>query len=119
MAKKTAPPKARPFTPKDVGLGLSHSEDVGHPHRWGIMGTGEICRQFVCAAREVPGATIAGVASRSAENAYEFAQTHGVAKAFDCYEDLIADPDTDIVYVGTPDVVHKAHPMLCTKRTHC
>ena len=76
------------------------------------MGTGEICRQFVCAAREVPGATIAGVASRSAENAYEFAQTHGVAKAFDRYEDLIADPDLDIVYVGTPDVVHKAHTLL-------
>ncbi|MDP7390214.1 MAG: hypothetical protein QF806_08840, partial [Pseudomonadales bacterium] len=77
MAKKTAPPKARPFTPKDVRLGLTQAEDVAHPLRWGIMGTGEICRQFVCAAREVPGATIAGVASRSAENAHEFAQTHG------------------------------------------
>lgn len=112
MANKPAPPKARLFTPKDVRLGLTQAEDVAHPLRWGIMGTGEICRQFVCAAKEVPGATIAGVASRSAENAYKFAQTHGVAKAFDRYEDLIADPDLDIVYVGTPDVVHKAHTLL-------
>ena len=79
---------------------------MGHHGHWGDLPP--IC---LCCKRST-GRYHRWVASRSAENAHEFAQTHGVAKAFDRYEDLIADPDLDIVYVGTPDVVHKAHTLL-------
>lgn len=112
MKKKVAPPPALSFTPRDVGLGLTRAEDVVFPLRWGIMGTGEISRQFVCASRECAGATIAAVASRSADNAHAFAAAHGVDKAYDTYEDMIAAPDLDIVYVGTPDTVHKEHCLM-------
>jgi len=67
VKKKVAPPPALSFTPRDVGLGLTRAEDVVFPLRWGIMGTGEISRQFVCASRECAGATMAAVASRSAD----------------------------------------------------
>jgi dihydrodiol dehydrogenase / D-xylose 1-dehydrogenase (NADP) len=112
MAKKTAPPPAQAFTPRDVSLGLTRAEDVAFPLRWGIIGTGEISRQFVSAACECPGATIAAVSSRSADNAHAFAEAHGVEKAYDTYEDMVAAPDIDVVYVGTPGDVHKEHSLI-------
>jgi dihydrodiol dehydrogenase / D-xylose 1-dehydrogenase (NADP) len=112
MAKKTAPPPAQVFPPRDVSLGLTRAEDVAFPLRWGIIGTGEISRQFVSAARECTGATIAAVSSRSAENAHAFAAEHGVEKAYDTYEDMVAAPDIDMVYVGTPGDVHKEHSLI-------
>ena len=112
MANKTAPPPAQAFPPRDVSLGLTRAEDVAFPLRWGIIGTGEISRQFVSAARECSGATIAGVSSRSADNAHAFAAEHGVEKAYDTYEDMVAAPDIDIVYVGTPGDVHKEHSLI-------
>ena len=78
--KKTAPPLGQVFSPMDVRLGLTRAEDVHFPLRWGIMGTGEIARQFVSAARECPGATMSGVSSRSADNAQAFAEAHAVKK---------------------------------------
>lgn len=109
---KTAPPPAQTFTPRDVSLGLTRVEDVAFPLRWGIMGTGEIVRQFVSAARECTGATIAAVASRSADNAHAFAAEHDVEKAYDTYEDMVTAPDIDIVYVGTPSDMHKEHSLM-------
>ena len=67
---------------------------------------------FVSAARECTGATIAGVSSRSADNAHAFAAEHSVEKAYDTYEDMVAAPDIDIVYVGTPGDVHKEHSLI-------
>ena len=112
MAKKTAPPPAQAFTPRDVSLGLTRAEDVAFPLRWGIIGTGEISRQFVSAARECTGAIIAAVSSRSAGNAHAFAEDHGVEKAYDTYEEMVTAPDIDIVYVGTPGEVHKEHSLI-------
>ena len=112
MKKKVAPPPAAAFMPIDVRLGLTRAEDVAHRLGWGIMGTGEICRQFVCASREVAGATMAGVASRSADNAQAFAAEHGLHRAYDTYADMIASPDIDVVYVGTPETVHKEHCLM-------
>lgn len=112
MNKKVAPTPAAAFIPVDVRLGLTRAEDVAHRLGWGIMGTGEICRQFVCASREVAGATMAGVASRSADNARAFAAKHGLHRAYDTYADMIASPDIDVVYVGTPDTVHKEHCLM-------
>ena len=112
MANKTAPPPAQAFPPRDVSLGLTRAEDVAFPLRWGIIGTGEISRQLVSAARECTGATIAGVSSRSAHNAHAFAAEHGVEKAYDTYEDMVAAPDIDIVYIGTPGDVHKEHSLI-------
>ncbi len=55
---------------------------------------------------------MAAVASRSEGNAHAFATAHGVDVAYDTYEDMVAAPDLDIVYVGTPDTVHKEHCLM-------
>ena len=38
-------------TPLDIRLGLTKAEDVDYPLRWGILGAGNISRQWVLAMR--------------------------------------------------------------------
>jgi predicted dehydrogenase len=112
MKKKNPPPPAPSFTPRDVSLGLTRAEDVAFPLRWGIIGAGEISRQFVRSSRECAGATMAAVASRSQDTADAFAIAHGVDKAYDGIESMLASADVNIVYVGTPDNLHKEHSLM-------
>ena len=53
------------------------------------------------------------VAARDLGRAQEFAKKYGIPKAFGCYEDMLNDPDVDLVYVATPHTFHYEHAMLC------
>ena len=101
--------------PRDILLGLTKPENVGFPLRWGIVGGGEISRQFVLASRQCSGATMAGVATRSLATAEAFAVAHDIEKAHDSIESMVASADIDIVYIGTPDELHKDHCMLAIR----
>ena len=98
--------------PRDILLGLTKPEDVRFPLRWGIIGGGEISRQFVLSSRACPGAIVSAVATRSLETAQSFANSYGVNSAYGNVEDMLASDDVDIVYVGTPDEMHKQHSLL-------
>ena len=77
--------------------------------RWGILATGRIAHDFATNLREVPGAELAAVGSRSPESAQAFAEEFGdgsEVRAHASYEDLVADPDVDVVYVATPHAFH-------------
>lgn len=54
------------------------------------------------------GANVAVVHSRSAENAASFAHEHTVPHNTDDYEQVLANPDVDIVYIATPFTTHHA-----------
>jgi predicted homoserine dehydrogenase-like protein len=62
-----------PSTPMDIRLGLTKAEDTAYPLRWGIIGTGNISKQWVQALGACKGATLAAVAARSEDRAKEFA----------------------------------------------
>ena len=75
--------------------------------RWGILATGRIARSFADNLREVPGAEIAAVGSRSQEAADAFAREYGDAvRGHASYEALVTDPEVDVVYVATPHAFH-------------
>lgn len=101
-----------PGTPRDVRLGLTKPEDVGFPLRWGIIGAGEISRQWAAVSRECKGATMAAVAARDEDKARAFATEHGVDKAYGGYEKMLASADIDVVYIGTIDRLHKKHCLM-------
>ena len=101
-----------PETPRDVRLGLTRAEDVAFPLRWGIIGAGEISRQWVLSSRHCEGATMAAVAARSEDRARAFAAQHGVEEAYGGYAEMLARADVDIVYIGTIDRLHKAHCLM-------
>ena len=94
------------------------------PVRWGILATGKIAGAFAENLALLPEAEIAAVASRRLESAREFATRHDAATAYGSYEELVADPDVDVVYVATPHALHKENvllafeagkPVLCEK----
>ena len=74
--------------------------------RVGIIGTGWIAEK---AAITLTGLTMCeayAVGSRSQEKADEFARKWDVKKAYGSYAELMADPNVDLVYVGTPHSHH-------------
>src|SRR5262245_27769302 len=74
--------------------------------RLGILGTGNIARQFADGVRRSYRCEIAAVASRKAAPAEAFAQKHGVRAAHGNYDALLADRNIDAVYVSGPNSVH-------------
>ncbi|TQJ29892.1 Gfo/Idh/MocA family protein [Microbacterium sp. SLBN-146] len=79
--------------------------------RWGILGTGGIAHKQT-ADLIGNGFTVTAVGSRSRDSAQAFAEQHGIARAHDSYDDLVADPEVDIVYVATPAHVHHENGLL-------
>ena len=76
------------------------------PLRWGILGTGNIARQFVAGVTASQRGTPAAVGSRTIDAAQAFAQTHGVARAHGSYDALLADSAVDAIYVSLPNQLH-------------
>ena len=91
--------------------------------KWGILGPGGIARAFAKDLQLLEGHEVAAVGSRTLSNAQEFAKTFG-GTAYGCYEELVADPTVDAIYVATPHPSHKENvitalnagkPVLCEK----
>jgi predicted dehydrogenase len=79
--------------------------------RWGILGPGGIARAFAGDLRTA-GLDVAAVGSRRRATAEAFAADFGIAHAHGSYEDLVTDPDVDIVYIATPHPMHAANALL-------
>ncbi|MEW2498564.1 Gfo/Idh/MocA family protein [Streptomyces nodosus] len=82
------------------------------PLRWGVLGTGWIAQRFAEDVLLLPGHTVSAVGSRVRHTAETFARQHGIERAWDSYEQLVADDEVDVVYVATPHTFHLAHATL-------
>ncbi|MBH0130637.1 Gfo/Idh/MocA family protein [Salinibacterium sp. NK8237] len=78
---------------------------------WGILGTGWIATLQTSDLLE-HGFKIAAVGSRTQESADKFAAEYGIPTAHGSYEDLVADPNVDAIYVATPHPFHEEHALL-------
>jgi predicted dehydrogenase len=76
--------------------------------RWGIVGPGRIASLLIKDFPYVDGAEALAVASRAAERAETFAAEHGLARAYGSYQEIMSDPDVDVLYVATPHPQHHA-----------
>jgi predicted dehydrogenase len=85
---------------------------VHSPVRWGILGTGGIAKTFATDLRLTDSGVAAAVGSRSLESADRFADEFGIASRHGGYEELVADPDIDVIYVATPHSMHYDHAIL-------
>lgn len=74
--------------------------------RWGIIGLGSIAKTFAEALEHTPAGTLVAVASRSLEKAREFGSRWPQATPYGSYDDLLADPAVDAVYIATPHPQH-------------
>lgn len=85
-------------------------------YNWAVLGCGKIAAKFAADLALLPKARLYAAASRSLENARDFAKKAGFERAYGSYEDLAADPAVDVVYVATPHAFHKEHSVLCLRK---
>lgn len=83
------------------------------PLRWGILGPGVIAADFTAALLKHTQQRVVAVASRSEDRAQVFARRFGTSRAYGSYEQLLADPEIDAIYIATPMSEHYAQTMLC------
>ena len=86
---------------------------MGDAIRWGILGPGNIAKQFARGLAVLPDAELVAVGSRSAEHAEAFGDEFDVPRRHASYADLAGDPDVDAIYVATPHPFHKETTLLC------
>jgi predicted dehydrogenase len=78
---------------------------------WGVLGAGGIAKTFVADCKAA-GINMAAVASRSLDKAKQFAADADIDVAYGSYEELVEDPNIDIVYVATLHPTHAEHAIL-------
>lgn len=81
--------------------------------RWGILGCGKISRKFAADLALVEGAKLMAVGARQLSTAQEFAREFPASHVHGSYEELVTDPDVDVIYVATPHALHREHTLLC------
>jgi xylose dehydrogenase (NAD/NADP) len=74
--------------------------------RWGILSTARINTKLLAGARSADNATVVAVASRDRGRAERYAAEHGIARAHGSYEELLADPEIEAVYIPLPNAMH-------------
>ncbi|MBV8134531.1 MAG: Gfo/Idh/MocA family oxidoreductase [Deltaproteobacteria bacterium] len=78
-----------------------------HPVRFGTLGAAQITpNALIKPALEVRDAEIVAVAARNRKRAEEFAATHRIGRVHDTYQQVIDDPEVDVIYNPLPNSHH-------------
>jgi D-xylose 1-dehydrogenase (NADP+, D-xylono-1,5-lactone-forming) len=73
---------------------------------WGFLSTANINDKLLAGAAESDRADVIAVASRDAARAEAYARERGIERAYGSYEELLADPDVEAVYISLPNSLH-------------
>ncbi|HEY3926702.1 MAG TPA: Gfo/Idh/MocA family oxidoreductase [Acidothermaceae bacterium] len=76
------------------------------PVRWGILSTADINAKVLRGAALSPDVSVVAVGSRDGDRSREFASQWGIARAYGSYDEVLADPDVDAVYIPLPNSMH-------------
>lgn len=74
--------------------------------RWGILSTAEINDVVIPPIQQSGRSELVAVASRSGERARAYAAERNIPGSFGSYDELLADPGIDAVYISVPNVLH-------------
>ncbi|MDP5201056.1 Gfo/Idh/MocA family protein [Flavobacterium sp. DG2-3] len=80
--------------------------------KWGIVGLGNIARQFASDLLLIENAELTAVASRDFSKAEQFGGKFNALRMYNSYDLLFEDPEVEIVYIATP---HNSHAELSIK----
>lgn len=77
---------------------------------WGIIGTGNIASKFAKTINQMQaeGERVIAVASRIQAKADNFSKEYSIKRAYGSYSELFRDNEVEIVYIATPNNLHKA-----------
>ncbi|HWE13140.1 MAG TPA: Gfo/Idh/MocA family oxidoreductase [Solirubrobacteraceae bacterium] len=86
------------------------------PLGWGFVGASLWARErLVPAVKATDGAEAVAVFSTSMERGQRFARDCGLPRAYHALDDLLADPDIDVVYVSTTNDLHAAQTVAAAR----
>lgn len=91
---------------RGVSFRLKGPQIMSDPLRWGILGTGNIARQFAAGVAASERGTLAAVGSRTIEAANVFERAQGTERSHGSYEALLDDSAVDAIYVSLPNQLH-------------
>lgn len=89
--------------------------------RWGIIGCGDVVETkngpaFYLANRS----ELAGIWNRTESKAIDWCARHGHGRAYHTLNELLSDPDIDIIYVATTPDCHKKYAIqVAQAKKHC
>ena len=86
--------------------------------QWGVLGLGRIAHRFVESLSHFDEAQFYAGASRNIEKRKDFMKYHPV-KLYESYEQLLEDPEVDIVYIALPHGMHYHWSMEALKHNKC
>ena len=79
---------------------------VGDAVSWGFLSTANINDKLLPGAEASPDVELVAVASRDLGRAEAYARERGIERAYGRYEDLLADPKIEAVYISLPNSMH-------------
>ena len=79
---------------------------VGDAVKWGFLSTANINDKLLPGAEASPDVELVAVASRDLGRAKAYARERGIEHAYGSYEDLLADPKIEAVYISLPNSMH-------------
>ncbi len=79
----------------------------------GFIGAGRIANTLAGTMAQMPDVTLYAVAARDLDRARAFAEKYGFRRAYGSYEEMLSDPEVELVYIATPHSHHAQHMKLC------
>jgi xylose dehydrogenase (NAD/NADP) len=74
--------------------------------KWGILSTADINNKLLAGAAESDDVEVVAVCSRDLARAESFAMRWGIGRAYGSYDELLADPEVEAVYIPLPNTMH-------------
>lgn len=83
-------------------------------YNFGIIGCGNIATKFADTLNKLD-LPLLGVASRNINKAIEFGKRFNAINCYGDYEEMLQNPEINIIYIATPHGLHYEHLKLCLK----
>ena len=79
----------------------------------GFIGAGRIANTLASTMARMEDVNLYAVAARDLGRAQAFAAQYGFDRAYGSYEEMLRDPNVELVYIATPHSHHAEHMKLC------
>ncbi len=90
--------------------------DVINNLSWALIGASDIAKtRMLKAINSQPDSQVVGVLSSKHDRARQYAQENQIGKAYHDLDELLTDPDIDVVYISTTNDLHKSQAIASTK----
>ena len=83
----------------------------------GFIGAGRIANTLASTMARMEDVNLYAVAARDLGRAQAFAAQYGFDKAYGSYEEMLRDPNVELVYIATPHSHHFEHMKLCIEHS--